>query len=103
MTKKSTKLQLFDQMLTKHVLPEYSQMKYGKITYLFAHIHAMRSCKIITEQDIIFNFTKFCRHLREILNDNKLSQSKCYDRHNFPSQKQEDLSINLIHLYSQNI
>ena len=41
MAPKRTDLQLFDQLITTHALPTYSQMKYGRIAYLFAHIHAL--------------------------------------------------------------
>ena len=92
-------LQLFDQLLITHVLPTYSHMTRGKLTYLFAHIHAMQQCHIITEQQIQYNFTQFCLHLQHILNDTHISRSKSHDRHQFPTNHQMALTQELITLY----
>ena len=61
MSAKQTDLQFFDKLITTHALPTYSQMKYGRIAYLFAHIHALQELNIITENYIHYNFSAFCR------------------------------------------
>ena len=83
MAPKRTDLQLFDQLITTHALPTYSQMKYGRIAYLFAHIHALQELNIITENYMHNNFSEFCRHLQQITHDNHLSRSKAHIRHIF--------------------
>ena len=88
MAPKRTDLQLFDQLITTHALPTYSQMTYGRIAYLFAHIHALQKLDIITENYIYNNFSEFCRHLQQITHDYNLSRSKAHIRHYYPTQKQ---------------
>jgi hypothetical protein len=88
MEPKRTDLQLFDQLITRHALPTYSKMKYGRIAYLFAHIHALQRLDIITENYMHQNFSEFCRHLQQITHDYNLSRSKAHIRHYYPTQKQ---------------
>lgn len=99
MSAKQTDLQLFDKLITTHALPTYSQMKYGRIAYLFAHIHALQELNIITENYIHYNFSAFCRHLELITNDNHLSRSKAYFRHQFPTTKQIQLTEEILKEY----
>ena len=99
MAPKRTDLQLFDQLITTHALPTYSQMKYGRIAYLFAHIHALQALNIITENYIHNNFSEFCRHLQRIMKDNNLSRSKAHIRHQYPSSKQILLTEEIIKDY----
>ena len=88
MAPKQTDLQLFDQLITRYALPTYSKMKYGRIAYLFAHIHALQRLDIITENYMHHNFSEFCRHLQQITHDNNLSRSKAHIRHQYPTAKQ---------------
>ena len=99
MAQKRTDLQLFDQLITTHALPTYSQMKYGRIAYLFAHIHALQALNIITENYIHNNFSEFCRHLQRIMKDNNLSRSKAHIRHQYPTSKQILLTEEIIKDY----
>ena len=99
MAPKRTNLQLFDQLITIHALPTYSQMKYGRIAFLFAHIHALQKLDIITENFIHNNFSEFCRHLQQITHDANLSRSKAHFRHQFPTKKQILLTEEIITEY----
>ena len=99
MAPKRTDLQLFDQLITTHALPTYSQMKYGRIAYLFAHIHALQTLDIITENYMHHNFSEFCRHLQQITHDNNLSRSKAHIRHQYPTSKQILLTEEIIKEY----
>ena len=99
MAPKRTDLQLFDQLITTHALPTYSQMKYGRIAYLFAHIHALQALNIITENYMHNNFSEFCRHLQLIMKDNHLSRSKAHIRHQYPTSKQILLTEEIIKEY----
>ena len=99
MAPKQTDLQLFDQLITRHALPTYSKMKYGRIAYLFAHIHALQRLDIITENYIYNNFSEFCRHLQLLMKDNNLSRSKAHIRHYYPTQKQILLTEEIIKEY----
>ena len=99
MAPKRTDLQLFDQLITTHALPTYSQMKYGRIAYLFAHIHALQALNIITENYMHNNFSEFCRHLQLIMKDNHLSRSKAHNRHQYPTDRQVQLTEEFIEEY----
>ena len=99
MAPKRTDLQLFNQLITTHALPTYSQMTYGRIAYLFAHIHALQRLDIITENYIYNNFSEFCRHLQQITHDYNLSRSKAHIRHYYPTQKQILLTEEIIKEY----
>lgn len=101
MATKRTNLQLFDKLITTHALPTYSQMKYGRIAYLFAHIHALQTLDIITENHMHNNFSEFCRHLQQITHDNNLSRSKAHIRHQYPTSKQILLTEEIIKEYKQ--
>lgn len=94
-----TDLQLFDKLILTHALPTYSQMKYGRIAYLFAHVHALQELNIITENYIHTNFSEFCRHLQLITNDQHLSRSKAHIRHQYPTTKQNQLTEEIIKEY----
>ena len=99
MATKRTDLQLFDQLITTHALPTYSQMKYGRIAYLFAHIHALQQLDIITENYMHYNFSEFCRHLQQITHDKHFSRSKAHIRHQYPTSKQILLTEEIIKEY----
>ena len=99
MAPKRTDLQLFDQLITTHALPTYSQMTYGRIAYLFAHIHALQKLEIISENYIYNNFSEFCRHLQQITHDYNLSRSKAHIRHQYPTAKQILLTEEIIKEY----
>ena len=99
MAPKRTDLQLFDQLIITHALPTYSQMKYGRIAYLFAHIHALQKLDIITEIYMHYNFSEFCRHLQQITHDKNFSRSKAHIRHQYPSSKQLLLTEEIIKEY----
>ena len=99
MAPKRTDLQLFNQLITTHALPTYSKMKYGRIAYLFAHIHALQKLEIISENYIYNNFSEFCRHLQQITHDNNLSRSKAHIRHRYPTAKQILLTEEIIKEY----
>ena len=99
MATKRTDLQLFDQLITTHALPTYSQMKYGRIAYLFAHIHALQELDIITENYMHYNFSEFCRHLQQITHDKHFSRSKAHIRHQYPTSKQILLTEEIIKEY----
>ena len=99
MTTKQIDLQVFDKLITTHALPTYSQMKYGRITYLFAHIHALQKLDIITENYIHQNFSAFCRHIELITNGKKLSRSKAHNRHQYPTDRQVQLTEEFIEEY----
>ena len=101
MATKRTDLQLFDKLITTYALPTYSQMKYGRIAYLFAHIHALQTLDIITENHMHNNFSEFCRHLQQITHDNNLSRSKAHIRHQYPTSKQILLTEEIIKEYKQ--
>ena len=88
MATQRTNLQLFDKLIQIYALPTYSQMTYGRIAYLFAHIHALQELDIITENYIRYNFSAFCRHLQLITNDTNLSRPKALIRYQYPTHKQ---------------
>lgn len=90
--------QTFDELLVKNVLPDYSKMKNYKLRYLFAHIIAMRECKIISDAQIRYNFSNFCRHLGDILNDT-INRAKAFERYNYPKERQELLTKELMNNY----
>lgn len=93
--------QLFDELLVKNVLPNYSKMRNYKLRYLFAHIIAMRECKIISDAQIRYNFSYFCRHLEYILHD-KINRTKAYERYNDPKEQQTLLAKELMNTYDRN-
>ena len=99
MAAKQTDLQLFNQLITTHALPTYSKMKYGRIAYLFAHIHALQKLEIISDNYIHNNFSEFCRHLQLLMKEENLSRSKAHFRHYYPTQKQILLTEEILKEY----
>ena len=90
-----THLEYINTLIIRYVEPDYHIMENDRFEFLFAHIHAMQECDIITYEELDENICEFIKIWSELLDDPELSYDDSMTSFFHPSEEQRALTLEL--------